>query len=610
MDFENSSFDNSSFYTDDEEDDFDSLFTDQSGQQLNLNDHSTITKEYAFIESTNIPVSTSHLIKKELTRDEILIKREQNVQELIQTEQDYVTDMRIVIEVYQDQILRSPYLSRPLAEIIFLNWESLLECNQQFLDELLKRKFEYERNPIERIGDILTFYFKNRMSDKYTRFCSNQMKSMKIFEQQMQINPDFKNQIILCNELNKDKLKLQDFTSYILKPMQRITRYILLVKGILKHTPIDHLDHQQCTQAFREAETLCELVNQSCHSAENKERLDWIQRSVKCTAIDQRIKYNSKTKFCDVRQLVFYGRLVNDAKNKPLLGLLFNDFFIIVKNINKQKRIPKYSNLFICKEALESKYKVYKRPFMLDDIEVILNANQLNDDSAPNLICMLNRKGEFRPNLKFFAIKIRSLKKYFFLRAFNGHDRKQWIANFSRSIEHYMVKKAAYCEKSLNNLMQNFDCNEKAGTLSLIIIRLNNFKTRNYVLNAYCAVSIGNNQANQADHDLLFKSKVAKFKSNDCNLFDAVFNFSAKFFLSNQMIEHDYLTITCVEESPFSPDFTIGKTEICLRNLIHDELNLNSDQTILKQIKFETFANSHLQISPHCHLQINYRPTN
>lgn len=168
---------------------------------------------------------------------------------------------------------------------------------------------------------------------------------------------------------------------------------------------------------------------------------------------------------------------------------------------------------------------------------------------------MLNKRGEFRPNLKFFVIKIHSLKKYFFLRAFNGHDRKQWISHLQKSIENYIAKKSAYYNKSHNNLLFNFDCNVKIGTLSLIVIRLNNFRTRNYVLNAFCTISIGSNQMTQDDHDIFFKSKIAKFKANLDNSFNAVFNFASKFLISNEAIKrNDYLTISCIEESPFSPD--------------------------------------------------------
>ena len=431
------------------------------------------------------------------------------------------------------------------------------------------------------------------------------MRSMKTYEQQMETNPEFKNQITLCNELNRDRLKLQDFCSRLLMPMQRITRYILLTKEILKRTPIDHVDYQRCLDAFKEAENLCELVNRACHLAENEERLEWVQRHIRCYGIDQRILFNSPTKFCGTRTLVHYGRLVFDSNNKPLLGLLFNDFFVLAKNLNKQKRIQKYPNLFICKEALESKYKVYKKPFMLNDIEVIMNASQLNDESAPNLICMLNKKGQFRPNLKFFVIKIHSLSKYFFLRAYNGHDRKTWIAHLSQAINEYRNKREAYYDALNNNLMMNFDCDQKVGVLSLVVIRLNNFKTRNYVLNAYLAVSIGSNQTVPDDHQFHFKSKVAKFKPNLEHRFEAVFNFSSKFLLSNQMIENDYLTISCIEESPFAPDCLIGRIEIRIKTLIN-ELNLTPDHLVCKTYEFETFQNSQL-LRPDCALQIKFK---
>ena len=382
-----------------------------------------------------------------------------------------------------------------------------------------------------------------------------------------------------------------------------------MTKEILKSTPIDHPDHQQCVEAFKEAENLCELVNRSCHLAENEERLDWVQRHVKCYGIDQRILFNSPTKLCGVRQLLHYGRLVFDSNNKPLLGLLFNDHFLLAKNLNKQKRIQKYPNLFICKEALESKYKVYKKPFMLDDIEVILNARQLNDESTPNpiLICMFDTKGQFRPNLKFFVIKIHSLRKFFFLRAFNGHDRKLWIGQLSKAIQNYRIKKEAYFDGLNNNLMMNFDCDQKVGVLSLIVIRLNNFWTRNYVLNAFLAVSIGSNQTVQDDHQFHFKSKVAKFKPNLKHRFEAVFNFSSKFLLSNQMIENDYLTISCIEESPFAPDCLIGKIEIRVANIIN-ELKMTPDFLLCKTYEFETFQNNQLH-QPDCALQIMYKPS-
>ena len=187
IEYNNSSFDSSTFYDDDDEADFDSFFgaTENgiafdplaSGVQRNFKQGSTSDQAnsnytgeaFAFIESTN-PSVNNHLIKKELSRDELLFKRQQNIEELLATEIDYVNDVKIVIDVYQNQILRSPYLGRQIAETIFLNWNSVLECNQLFLNDLVRRKLEYSNGQhIERIGDILKFHFQDQMCDRYTR---------------------------------------------------------------------------------------------------------------------------------------------------------------------------------------------------------------------------------------------------------------------------------------------------------------------------------------------------------------------------------------------------------------------------------------------------------
>lgn len=190
LEYENSSFDSSTWYDtdrydDDDDAEFDSFFgatengllgsrtNEPPSNLLSSNAKSSFApgqQAFEFVESTNLPSANNHLIKKELNRDELLFKRQQNIEELLATEMDYVCDLKIVIQVYQNEILRSPYLSRQIADTIFLNWNSLLECNQLFLKDLVKRKSEYPNGQqIERVGDILKFHFQDQMCERYTR---------------------------------------------------------------------------------------------------------------------------------------------------------------------------------------------------------------------------------------------------------------------------------------------------------------------------------------------------------------------------------------------------------------------------------------------------------
>lgn len=103
-------------------------------------------------------------------------------------------------------------------------------------------------------------------------------------------------------------------SSFLLKPMQRITRYPLLIKNvrgkralcvskllavhslfpflphihcviplqILEHTPDCHEDRGPLREALQRAEELCSQVNEGVREKENSDRLEWTQSHVQC----------------------------------------------------------------------------------------------------------------------------------------------------------------------------------------------------------------------------------------------------------------------------------------------------------------------------------------
>lgn len=59
---------------------------------------------------------------------------------------------------------------------------------------------------------------------------------------------------------NEGKLTLDDL---LIKPVQRIPRYVLFIKDLLKHTASTHPDHAPLQQALGELTMLAERVNDS-----------------------------------------------------------------------------------------------------------------------------------------------------------------------------------------------------------------------------------------------------------------------------------------------------------------------------------------------------------
>ena len=63
---------------------------------------------------------------------------------------------------------------------------------------------------------------------------------------------------ILVQDLKKHKdSRGQDLESLLVKPIQRLPKYVLLLKDLLKHTEKDHIDYDNIVQSLK----LIEQVN-------------------------------------------------------------------------------------------------------------------------------------------------------------------------------------------------------------------------------------------------------------------------------------------------------------------------------------------------------------
>lgn len=160
-------------------------------------------------------------------------------------------------------------------------------------------------------------------------------------------------------------------SSFLLKPMQRITRYPLLIKSvstlsdilyenafdfglcskrkkslissrgfleecgelfpvltsifvlvpphfvlhqILENTPENHPDHSNLKLALERAEELCSQVNEGVREKENSDRLEWIQSHVQCEGLAEVTVLQ-----CSVRQCQFVFGLGWPAQGSLLL---------------------------------------------------------------------------------------------------------------------------------------------------------------------------------------------------------------------------------------------------------------------------------------------------
>lgn len=143
-------------------------------------------------------------------------KREFIMSELLQTERTYVQDLKICIDIYLSEYL---VRSGKEADKLFGNIRQIYEFhNKIFLKELEK----YESMP-EDVGHCFVTWA--RSFDIYVSYCKNKPDSNNLL-----IQPDVS---ALFDELQKEHSIMHPIAAYLIKPIQRITKYQLLIKDLL-----------------------------------------------------------------------------------------------------------------------------------------------------------------------------------------------------------------------------------------------------------------------------------------------------------------------------------------------------------------------------------------
>ncbi|RWS14578.1 intersectin-2-like isoform X13 [Dinothrombium tinctorium] len=499
------------------------------------------------------------------------VRRLNHIQELIATEESYVNDMEMVNHAFRTPLIESGVITRQEFDSIFLNWNEIIKCNKKFLKALKSFKRKSNGN-VELSGEISHILCEHlsQMESVYTKFCSKQLSSAQLLQMKFENDANFNEIAKRCTFDFRTNSYGLPLSTYLMKPMQRITKYPLLIKKILENTNEDDKDYENCKSALFYAQKLCDNVNEACRNQENEERLGWIQNHVKFDGLDERIVLNSETNFMGARRLLFYGYLIKVNSNKELLGFLFNDFLLLCEPLGKE--IGKVNNLFASDKVLMSKYSMYKKPFLLDDIEqVSCNSDSssisLHSSNSSSVAPIENYLSNENPSV--FVLGVKSLSRTLILKATSSNEKLAWVKNLSEA-------KSRYCDAQMikNRFYTRVNSDAGIGRLFVTVVDAVQLTSKNCVLNTFCIVSIGLRNKDQQSHRSVHLTKVVRCfplspipADTQQRTFNAKWNDSMQFFLGNNSLENYCLIISCYEKNYFSPNRLIGKMELNLREI-------------------------------------------
>ncbi|XP_048809866.1 intersectin-1 isoform X4 [Lagopus muta] len=473
-------------------------------------------------------------------------KRQGYIHELIVTEENYVNDLQLVTEIFQKPLMESELLTEKEVAMIFVNWKELIMCNIKLLKALrVRKKMSGEKMPVKMIGDILTAQLPHMQP--YIRFCSCQLNGAALIQQKTDEVPEFKE---FVKRLAMDpRCKGMPLSSFLLKPMQRVTRYPLIIKNIIENTPENHPDHSHLKHALEKAEELCSQVNEGVREKENSDRLEWIQAHVQCEGLSegnldcftlysalffffyfsQQLVFNSVTNCLGPRKFLHSGKLYKAKSNKELYGFLFNDFLLLTQII-KPLGSSGTDKVFSPKSNLQ--YKMYKTPIFLNEVLVKLPTDPSGDEPI---------------------FHISHIDRVYTLRAESINERTAWVQKIKAASELYIETEKKKREKAYLVRSQRAT---GIGRLMVNIVEGIELKPcRSHgKSNPYCEVTMGS------------QCHITKTMQDTLN---PKWNSNCQFFIKD--LEQDVLCITVFERDQFSPDDFLGRTEIRVADIKKDQ---------------------------------------
>jgi hypothetical protein len=187
-------------------------------------------------------------------------RRDSLIEELMKTEENYVSNMTVFCDfIVKPLKLRARSKNQIIGlyqcNTIFNNIEQILEVNRRFSAELLKWKSTGDGV----FGDICAKHLY--LMECYTKFLQGVDTAQEINTQEQKSNYSYRTFL----QVAKDHPSIGSQTLYdmLAQPGQRIGRYTMLFKEIIKHTNASDKDHTSLIAALKKAEEIATLADDS-----------------------------------------------------------------------------------------------------------------------------------------------------------------------------------------------------------------------------------------------------------------------------------------------------------------------------------------------------------
>ncbi|XP_017383128.1 rho guanine nucleotide exchange factor 28 isoform X2 [Cebus imitator] len=272
-----------------------------------------------------------------------VIKRQDVIFELMQTEMHHIQTLFIMSEIFRKGMKEELQLDHSTVDKIFPCLDELLEIHRHFFYSMKERRQEScagsDRNfVIDRIGDILVQQFSEENASKmkkiYGEFCSHHKEAVNLFKE-LQQNKKFQNFIKLRN--SNLLARRRGIPECILLVTQRITKYPVLVERILQYTKERTEEHKDLCKALCLIKDMIATVDLKVNEYEKNQK--WLEILNKIenktyTKLKNGHVFRKQALISEERTLLYDGLVywkTATGRFKDILALLLTDVLLFLQ---------------------------------------------------------------------------------------------------------------------------------------------------------------------------------------------------------------------------------------------------------------------------------------
>nr|XP_009663429.1 PREDICTED: FERM, RhoGEF and pleckstrin domain-containing protein 2 [Struthio camelus australis] len=202
--------------------------------------------------------------------------------EILATERTYLKDLEVITVWFRSAVIKENAMPEGLMTLLFSNIDPIYEFHRGFLKEIEQRLSLWEgrtnahvKGDYQRIGDVM---LRNMRTLK--EFTSYLQKHDEVLTELEKATKRLKKLEMVYKEFELQKVCYLPLNTFLLKPIQRLMHYKLILGRLCKHYTAEHRDYADCRNALKEVTEMTSQLQHSLIRLENFQKLTELQHDL------------------------------------------------------------------------------------------------------------------------------------------------------------------------------------------------------------------------------------------------------------------------------------------------------------------------------------------